>query len=443
MIRLAWPILIAQLSLTAMGFVDTVMAGHYGKLDLAAIAVGSSLWLPALLFTEAVLMAITPIVAQARGRRDDEEVARAIRQGLWLALMTGLTVATMLLCAISLLQWMQIDTGMFPIAQRYLEWVACGIPCAAVYRAMRSFVEGHGQTIPVMLVNLTGLLANIPLNYWFIYGGFGVPAQGGAGCGMATALVMLLMAVIFSVYLFFGPLRVSVRSVSGWLPQWSMLRVLLAIGLPMGLAMFAEVSIFAVLALLIAPLGADSVAAHQIALNLSAQTFMLPFSLSIALSIRIAYLLGKGDGQQVRVCVRTGLSMALLSASLTAGFITLASPLIARFYTNDVAVQQLALALLVYAAVFQLPDALQACSAGILRGFKVTRTPMLYMLMAYWLIALPLGYTLALTDRLVPALGPEGLWMALLIGLSIAAVLLLYKVWRVVGAYRALPVTEV
>lgn len=425
LIKLTWPILIAQLSITSMSFVDTVMAGHYSRNDLAAIAIGGSLWLPALLFTQAILFAVTPLVAQARGRNDNKDVGDILKQGLWLGIFSGICVAVLLLAMLPLLDIMGVDKHIKIVSKEYLIYLSIGLPIAGIYQAMRGFIEGHNRSSPVMFINIVGLLSNIPLNYLFIYGKLGFPAMGGAGCGVASTLVLLIMTLLLAAYIGFSDLR-DIAFQRKWVaPQWQGLLRLGKLGLPIGFSVLVEVSVFAIIALLIAPLGAEIVAGHQVALNFMSQMFMLPLSLSMALTIRIGYFVGERNHLAIKQCIYTGYLLAMVIAILNSAIIYFGSSVIAGIYTRDVGVQLLAVSLLWLAMLYQFPDAIQVCSVGMLRGFKVTRRPMMITLMVYWLIALPVGYILGLTDMLGAASGPSGLWMGLVVGLTIAAILLL------------------
>lgn len=424
LLKLAMPIFIAQLSLSSMSLVDTVMAGHYGKLDLAAVAVAGSIWLPALLFTQACLYAITPLVAQAFGRNDERDAQCFLHQGLWLGAFLGAGVALLVFASLPLLSLMGIDEQLLSISRHYLSWIVLGLPCAGLYQAMRSFVEGYAKAKAVMLINVFALLANIPLNYIFIFGKFGFPAMGGAGCGVASALVLLLMALLMLLYILTGRLKHK-SFIRAWVGlDFSRLSRLIIVGLPIGLSVLAEVGIFSVLAVIIAPLGASVVAGHQVALNLSAQTFMLPLSLGTALTIRVGYFLGRKDIQQSKKVIYAGMLLALLSSSVTAAFMWGFRESIAAIYSRDLDVQLLAVSLLFFAAVYQFPDAIQVSCAGILRAFKKTTLPMVSVLVAYWVIALPMGVCLAFSDSIVPAMGVRGLWLGLVIGLTSAALFL-------------------
>ena len=268
LLALAGPIIVAQLANTAMGFVDTVMAGRVGPRDLAAVALGNSIWVPLLLLMGGILLATTAKVSRKVGAGTYALIGPLVRQALWLALAIGLLAALLLLSARPLLLIMQVEAALADTAMGYLQAVALGFPALALFQVLRGFSDGLGSTRPTMVIGLLGLLLNIPLNYIFIYGKLGLPAMGGVGCGWATALVMWFMLGAMLWWVHWAPLYKSSRlfeHLEG--PQWPAIRALLSLGLPIGIAIFAEASIFSVIALLIGGLGATVVAGHQIALK--------------------------------------------------------------------------------------------------------------------------------------------------------------------------------
>ncbi|SDG25549.1 multidrug resistance protein, MATE family [Pseudomonas benzenivorans] len=425
LLLLATPIIIAQLAHTAMGFVDTVMAGRVSPRDLAAVALGNSIWVPVFLLMTGILLATTPKVAQRFGAGEQAATGPLVRQALWLALAVGGSAATLLWHAELVLQLMAVEPGLIEPAMGYLRAVACGFPAVALYHVLRCFSDGLGHTRPSMVLGILGLLLNIPLNYIFIYGKLGLPAMGGVGCGWATALVMAFMLLGMLGWVSWAPYyRPSQLFERFEWPQWPVIRRLLSIGLPIGIAVFAESSIFAVIALLIGGLGATVVAGHQIALNFSSLVFMIPYSLGMAVTVRIGQALGRGEPRQARFVAGVGMATALAYACLSASLILLLREQIVQIYSPDPAVIALAAGLIVYAALFQLSDAVQVTAAGALRGYQDTRVTMLLTLFAYWGIGLPVGYSLGLTDWLGAPSGPRGLWQGLVVGLSCAAAML-------------------
>ncbi|KIL05290.1 MATE family efflux transporter [Stutzerimonas stutzeri] len=428
---LALPMMIAQLAHTAMGFVDTVMAGRVGPADLAAVALGNSIWVPIYLLLTGIVLATTPKVAQRFGAGNHQDIGPLVRQALWMGAGLGTLCAILMWNAEPVLRLMNVQSTLITPSMTYLKAVACGFPAVGLYQVLRCYSDGLGHTRPSMVIGLLGLLLNIPLNYIFIYGKFGVPALGGVGCGVATALVMLFM---FAAMLFwvrraacYRPSQLFARFDR---PHWPELRQLLSVGVPIGVAVFAEASIFSVIALLIGALGATVVAGHQIALNFTSLIFMIPLSLGMAVTVRVGQALGRREPREARFAAGTGIASALVYACFSAASMLLFAEPIARIYTADPAVIAVAAGLFFYAALFQFSDVVQVTAAGALRGYQDTRMTMVFTLFAYWGIGLPLGYLLGLTDILGPASGPSGLWQGLIAGLSCAAMLLSIRLAR-------------
>ena len=430
LLRLTGPLVLAQLVQTSMGFVDTVMAGRVGAVDLAAVAVGSSLFFPVFLFMVGLLNAVTPLVAQGYGRGEPAAIRHAIRLGMVVGLVTGVLLMPILWLMSPAMAWMGVSGEVIPITGRYLFAISWGLPAGGIFLALRNGGDGLARPRLSMLAGFFGLAVNILANYILIYGKLGFPALGGVGCGWATSLSLLAMLLFQAILLHRSRLAGTDRLFAPSLDRaGSALGAFLRLGLPMGIALFIECSIFAVIALFVAKLGAGVVAAHQIALNFTSLLYMLPYSLATALTVRIGHAIGKNRVRRLRRIMGAGLGLALGGAILTCLLILTFAPAIAALYSTDPGVRKLAASLLCLAAIFQLPDALQANCSGILRGCKDTRVPLLLMLLAYWGIGLPMGYGLGLGGWGGLAPGPQGFWIGLILALTAASALLGYRVW--------------
>ncbi|MDH4559889.1 MATE family efflux transporter [Pseudomonas sp. BN411] len=431
LLKLAMPIMVAQLSNTAMGFVDAVMAGRVSPRDLAAVALGNSIWIPVFLLMTGTLLATTAKVAERFGGNRQEEIGPLVRQALWLALVVGLAGALVLLNARPVLQLMGVDPELIDPAMGYLQGIAFGFPAVALYYVLRCFSDGLGRTRPSMVLGICGLLLNIPLNYILIYGHLGMPAMGGVGCGWASGTVMWFMLLGMLSWVSRAPAYKQSRLFERFdKPQLPVIKRLLSVGGPIGIAVFAESSIFAVIALLIGGLGATVVAGHQIALNFSALVFMIPYALAMAVTVRVGQALGRSEPRAARFAAGVGIGVALAYACLSASLMLLCRELIAKMYSPDPAVIAVAAMLIVYSALFQFSDAIQVAAAGALRGYQDTRATMIITLFAYWGIGLPVGYALGLSNWLGEPSGPKGLWQGLVVGLTCAAVLLSVRLTR-------------
>jgi MATE family, multidrug efflux pump len=424
LIRLGSPILVGQIAQTGMGTVDTIMAGNYGARDLAAIAIAQSIWLPVLVFFIGLFTATTTTVARHFGGGDLAGVKSAAQQSLWLAFFCAPLTIFLLLNSNLIIAHLGLEARVGAIAQDYLFYLCFGLPAANLFLAMRGFTDGQGITRPMMTVNILAFLCNIPLNYLFIFGSFGMPELGGAGCGLATGIVLWVQFVGLLV------ITRTHRSLKNFpllprfpAPDWSTLRRLLSLGLPSGMTGLAEVSLFSALSLIVAPLGTQILAANQVAISISGLIYMLPLSMGIAINIRVGIRLGANDHAGARYSSLVGASAALCFAVLSLSIILIWRQQIAQLYSTDPAIILGASTLLVYAAIYQIPDALQVAVISALRAYHDTRVPLLLVLLSYWIISIPLGWSLTWGIPGIEPLGAEGIWIGLVCGLICAAVM--------------------
>jgi MATE family multidrug resistance protein len=290
---------------------------------------------------------------------------------------------------------------------------------------LRNLYEGIGYTKAAMWISFVGILVNIPANYVFIYGKFGMPALGGAGCGLATSLVFVAMFLTLLGYAAFGRRTAFVRArLHSYRPDWAQIWQIVALGTPVAFAFFFEVSLFTCIPLMIAHLGPTVVAAHQIANNFCSMVFMLPLSIGLATTIRVGHLAGASDVKELRKAIATAIQIGLLLAIGIALLTLLARHWVAAQYSTDPAVLELAAAILILACFYQLSDAVQVICSCTLRGLKYTKPIFYITLIAYWPIGFGLGCVLGLTDWLVAPMGAQGFWVGIIIGLTVAAVLL-------------------
>lgn len=434
LLLLSLPLVAGQLAQTGMGVVDTMMAGGVSKLDLAGVALGSAVWLPTFLFMSGVLLALTPRIAQAVGKQDRAAVKASVMQGVWLALL--LTVATLMIL-LSSAWWMRfftLEVSVYNIAVDYIYALAWGALPALLFQVVRFFHEAHGLTKITMVLSIIGFVLNIPLNALFVYGYGPIPALGGVGCGFATSLVYLAMAVVGWWLVWAHPRYLAYRQEAKlWrLPEWLGISQLLRVGVPIGGAILFEVGLFTFIAFLVTPLGTDALAAHQVAISFTALIFMLPLSLAMALTIRVGQLTGAGESTQVRIAISSALWIALLLGVLVTLLTWLFAREIVLLYTQDASVVLIAVTLLWMAALYQISDALQVVCAGALRGIGDTTSVMWVTLVSYWGVGLPAGFYLcygAWNTESGVWLGISGFWLSFVIGLSLAAVGLGWRVY--------------
>lgn len=428
--KLALPIALGQLASMAMSVVDTLLAGRHGATTLAAVAVGSAIWSLALLVCVGVMLAIPPTVSQLDGAGRRREVGPIWRQALWLAGLLGVVLWAFMRWSPQLLVWMHIDAAVQGPAGEFLRAISWGAPGLALFFATRYLSEGLSWSQPTLMFGLAALALLVPVGYALLFGFGPVPSLGAAGLGYATALVTWLQFLAFAAFLHRAPRLRDLGLLSRF--EWPDVRAitqLLVLGVPMGIAILMEGGLFVATALLIGRLGVVDVAAHQIALNVASASFMIPLGVALATTVRVGNAVGAGDVPAIRWAMKAGLCLVLATQAVSALVLVFGGPVISGWYTDDAAIAGLAATLMVYAAVFQFPDGIQALSGGALRGLKDTAVPAAITVFAYWVVGLSVGLYLGA----VLGLRAPGYWLGLTFGLSVAAILLFLRFRRLVS----------
>lgn len=434
--KLAWPILIGQLATVGMSVADVAMAGHASAQDLAGVSLGVSIWQIVTITLMGVLMAVNPIVSQYVGAAELGRIPRIVRQALWNGIGVGLLAMLAANTAALVFAHLNIEPQVQRLARDFVFVISFALPAFCCYRVLYGYSASVNQTKPLMVIALVALLLNIFVNWLLVFGNLGFPRMGGLGCAWATLMCIWFDLVAMAWWICRAPAYRATHPFGYFeRPHWPDIRNLLKIGLPIGVTYFAETSAFSLIALLVAGFGAVQVAAHHIALNFASLVFMGPMSLGVALLTRVGQALGADDPGEARFRAWVGVGVALAVATVSASLMALFNTQIAGAYTTDAAVAGVAAQLLMFGAIFQLSDATQVAAASAIRAYKVTRTPMLIHLAAFWGLSLPLGCVLGLAPAWLPwrpvqAMAAQGFWIALVMGLSVAALCLVWLLNR-------------
>lgn len=431
LLTLAWPMVIAQLAQIGTGVVDTIMAGHYSATDLAAIAIGYNIWLPLYLFFIGVSLGASYIIAQHVGASRVKEVRELLPQTLWLALAMGLIAGPLCYNAGPLLDQLSLDPATHATTMAYLQAVAFGLPAAALFEALRCHNQGVGVMRPFALASVLAFVANIPLNYALMYGRWGAPELGAAGCGWATVMSMWLAALVLAFYMrhaqrlkpYLPPLRLVA-------PRLPAIAEIVTLGVPIGFTLFLEVAFFSMIALFIATLGDVAIAAHQVAFNMWDVVYMPLVSFGSAMAVRVGHAIGAGDRAAVRISIGCGVSITIL-VGLLGMVLLLASPAtLVSLYTSDPEIAAVAVILVRIAGVFIAIDSAQVAASYCLRAFKDTRFAFFALCLAYWLITLPLGYWqgIVVADNALD--GTVAFWQSLIAGITVSSVLVIARLYH-------------
>ncbi len=432
-LQLGWPMILTQLFIMGTGFLDTAMAGNYSSVDLAGVALGNNLLWPIFMLLTGITMALTPITSQLNGAGRLKETGFQIQQGLWLCLGSSALMVIILMNVTVIYEISGVQPEIASIASDYLFAAAWGMPPVILYVALRHACEGLGQTRAPMIIAGSVLPINAVLNYALIYGEFGLPEMGGVGCGWATAIVfwiefMLMLCVIrfpfFKATGFFERLS---------LPDAQAAMNILKLGVPIGLLIFIEMAAYAIVTFLIARIGIVDMAAHSIAGNLNWLTYVIPMSIGAAASIRIGFLVGADRLSDARSTASAAFKFALVYALVVSLVLVAFRYQLVGVYTDDQDVLAVAGTLMLFIAVYQIIDDSQAVAGGALRGYKDTTVPMVFGLVGYWFLALPVGYGLANGHLGFPALGVYGYWAGISIGMGLVAPCLAFRLWHLSG----------
>ena len=423
--RLALPIFIGQIAWMANNVIDTVMSGRISAVDQAAVGIGMSIFFSVFVPLMGVLLAVTPFVAQHHGAGNEAAVGEDVRQGFWLTLVVAGMVFLLVYYPDPFLRISQLQPEVEAKTREYLHWAAFSAIAQMLFRLFYGFTTAISRPRIVMLLSVFALALKIPLNFIFMHGYFGAPAMGGVGCAVATTIAIWITVCVAACVVWWNPdyQRFGIFTRWSW-PVWQQQRQLWRLGLPMGLTFLIDVTSFTFMALFVARLGATTAAAHGIATNLAAVAYMLPMSISIAVSVLIGQSIGAGDAFAARRVSLVGYRIAIAFGMALAILIALSSSAISRFYTNDLNVQRLAAQLLMLVAVYHFFDAILAIGINGLRGYKNAVVPMIVCAVCLWGIGLGGGYVLGLkggfgSDR---PLGAAGFWYAAILGYALAGV---------------------
>ena len=440
-LALGLPLAGSHLAQFLLAVTDTIMLGWYGVADLAAGVIGAALFFAVFTFGSGFANAVMPIVATAAASEDDTEVRRATRMGLWLSIGFGLVMLPLFWFSGALLTLLRQPEDVVPLGEAYMRLLGFSMVPALIVMVLKNYLAALGRPQVALWVTVGAVFLNIALNWIFIFGNLGVPQMGVRGAAIATILVSLVTAAVLAVYCAgAAPLRRYALFLRFWRPDWSAMGQVWRLGWPIGVALVAESGLFSATAIMVGWIGTHELAAHGIALEITAMLFMVHLGLSNAATVLVGRARGQRDQAALRAGAMTSVSVSILFALLTmVVYITMGPFLVGLFLSPDEPARAQIIAIgasfLIVAALFQLADGAQVMAMGLLRGVQDTRGPMLIAAFSYWCVGLPTSYVLGI--RL--DYGGEGVWAGLVVGLSVAALLLMLRFWRGPGRVEAQP----
>ncbi len=422
--NLAYPVMLSQLGHVLVGVADNIMVGRLGTVPLAASSLANAVFFLLLTFGIGVSYAITPLVAAADGANNQPTISQVLKHGLLINMVTGVFLFGIVLVGGDALHYMGQPEDVVALAIPYLAVITFSIIPFMFFQTFRQFAEGLSMTKQAMYITVSANVINVVLNYIFIYGKLGVPAMGLLGAGWATLISRIMMGLMMFAFIYYHKKFKQYRA--GFiLKNYSMafVRKMLAIGIPAAFQFAFEVSAFAGAAIMIGWFGASSLAAHQVAINLVSISYMMASGLSAAATIRVGNQLGRKDIVTLRRAAYTIFIMVSVFMLICGFVFYFGRYYFPSWYIDDPQVINLAASLIIIAAFFQLSDGVQVVSLGALRGLKDVKLPTVITFLAYWVLGLPIGYWLGFQQ----GYGAVGIWIGLLIGLTVAAVMLSFR----------------
>lgn len=423
-VHIAFPVVISQLGHIAVAVVDSIMAGKLGGISLAAATLCFSILVPFLMVGIGISYGLTPLVSKYAGENRSEEVGSLLKHGLLINIVAGFVLAAFLYWIADFIPFLKQPDIVTTLSIPFFKILALSLIPLMVYQGFKQFAEGLAYTKQAMFISISSNVINIVLIYLLVTGKFGLPALGLNGIAVATLVARIYMAIAIFVYVFYHKSFKEYWHFKRTQPyNGTVVKDILRISLPVGVQLGLETGAFGFAAIMVGWIGSNELAAHQVALNLAAVTYMAASGIAAAATVRVGFELGKRDYESLKKAAFSAFFIVTIFMSTAAVFFLIFRQYLPLIYIEDQEIQSLASSLLLIAAFFQLSDGLQVVALGVLRGFGDVKVPTTVAIVAYWIIALPLGYILGFHLKL----GVQGIWLGLLAGLSIAAILLILR----------------
>jgi MATE family multidrug resistance protein len=421
---LAYPVMLSQLGQVAVGVADSMMVGRLGALELAASSLANSIFFVVLMFGIGISMGLTPLVSNAYGKGKTNQIARLFSNSLLINFLAGIALFGLVLLFSQNLSLLNQPKEVADLALPFLLIITASLVPLMVFQAFKQFVEGLSQTKQAMFITIAANLVNVFLNWLLIWGYWGFPELGFLGAAWATLISRVLMMVLMGAYVLYSKRYADFGlRILRFKPNWTLCQRILKIGVPTGFQFIFEVSAFSAAAIMMGWISVNALAGHQIALNLASISYMMATGLATAGMIRVSHYIGKEDFKGMREAGMVAFGMVATFMFACALLFFVLRFFLPTLYIDDPQVISLAASLLVLAGLFQLSDGIQVVGLGVLRGLEDVKVPTVVTFLAYWGLGLPLGYFLAFTM----GFAEKGIWIGLLIGLTITAGLLLYR----------------
>ncbi len=432
---LAWPIMVGQLGQIAVNFVDNIMVGRLGPESLAAISLSIAIYISLFVTGMGISFALPPLVSAADGQGRSRQISQYFKHSLVINIAFAIfSIVVIYVVALPVMPFLGQEDSVVALAIPYLEISAWTMIPLMIFQTLRCYSEGMSETKPPMIAILVGNVINILLNYMLIFGKWGAPPMGVSGAALGTLIARMSMILVLIVLLYnWQNLWHHIQVAKYFTYQKKLFLKILKLGVPTGLQLFFEVSAFGGAAMIMGTLGAYPQAAHQIAINLASITFLICTGIGMAATIRVGNQLGKHNYPAIRRVGVSAMIQVFVFMIIGAGIFVVFRHQLPLIYIDDLQVIEIAALLLVMAALFQVSDGIQVVALGALRGLQDVKVPSLITFISYWIFGLPISYLSARYFKM----GPIGVWIGLIIGLTISALLLTIRFFRLTARRKS------
>lgn len=423
-LKLALPLMASQLGQVVVNFVDNIMVAKLGPAALAGVSFANALYAICLVFGIGISFALPPLISEAQGAVDDRRISSYFKHSLIVNLAFGVFSMILLIAFIPFMKYLGQDPEIIPHAADYMYYSALGMIPFMIFQTLRCYSDGLSETLPSMIIIILGNLLNVILNYLLIFGHWGLPEMGAAGAALSSLISRVFMVFgILIIFRHWKNLWIYLSEVRFNMYKSSYFKKILSLGIPSSFQMTFELTAFSAAAIIMGFIGKIEQASHQIAINLASITFMIATGLAMASTIRVGNQLGKGDISKVKDAGYSAMIQITIFMIVAAIGFVLARHLLPTIYMDNAEVISIAAYLLLAAAIFQIPDGIQVITLSALRGLQDVKVPTFITFLSYWLLGIPCSYILAITLEW----GPIGVWIGLILGLTISAIFLSYR----------------
>jgi len=435
--HLAIPLIISNVAMISMEVIDTIMAGQASAEDLAGLAIGGNIWLFIEVAMGGLITAITPRIARFYGAKQLNEITTETQQALLLGGLLGALAMIIMFLIIPFIPLLGASAEVTIIAQDYTEIIAYSLIPSSIIWVLYCLLEGHGLLRFVVLSSLAVVVLNLIFDYIFVFGKLGFPALGGVGCAWTTTTIYVIWAAACILYVARHADTKSYQIFDHWpTVNWQRWKAILALGIPISMALIAEEGFFNVTALLIAPLGTDPLGAHQITIQIVAMILMCGLGIGQATAIIVAQSIGRTEFHRMIYHTRSGFAMVASTGLVVGIIIFIFRNELPMLFTQDLGIAAISTTIMLLAPIYLLSDILQVWAAQTLRGFEDTKIPMILQIISYWIIGFPLGYSLGATTFWGESYGIYGFWIGFLGGVSFGSCLLCIRLYLKAHRYN-------